>query len=154
MRSILLLFLLLLTWAGPSLASNYIDDCGFGKKIARNEVVIGVINIFISPATYASAVTSGTSECSGWSEIDQLLGIYIRVNYESLQEEASQGQGPHLEGLARLAGCPASGLSELSRIHHSELFGASSPQIPEILTDLHWHIQNHPKLSQGCGWSS
>jgi len=83
--------------------------CGLGsviitEKDKQSQIFASVINVYIG--FVSSSITSGTSNCNYFNPTAQLeQKVYIAANLRSLEKEAVQGDGMHLDALATLFGC-------------------------------------------------
>lgn len=78
------------------------------------------------------AITSGTSNCvdsgSKMSANDQ--EVFMTVNLASLQKEAAQGKGEHLDTLAEIFGCQdKEGFAQLSQSRYEAIFANEKPDV-------------------------
>ena len=67
-------------YANDSFSCGLADTVGFSGK-----AINAVTNFYFSAPTYHSAVTSGTSGCSGLAYSDELKVEYIAKNYDLLK---------------------------------------------------------------------
>ncbi len=83
--------------------------CGLGsviisEKTKNAQIAASLINTYIG--FVSSAITSGTSNCDYSNQTAQMeQAVFISANLSSLEKEAVQGQGSHLDALAELFGC-------------------------------------------------
>ena len=98
----------------------------------------GGFSLDVSSSTiFPTASTSGTSGCKNWDFSLEQTNRYVAVEWESLSEEAAQGQGPHLVALSGLMECPTSqapAFEKLIQQNYLTLFqpGNPSPRSPAL----------------------
>jgi len=111
--------------AGCSIWNYVIKDKEMGPQIgvwALEHFVFGVQTF---------AITSGTSNCvkdgaSAMKEDEQ--EVFVTVNLSTLQKEAAQGQGQHLNTLAEIFGCEdKEGFAQMSQSRYEALFTNENP---------------------------
>ena len=138
-------------------------DCGPAAMVVQpkggGQWWVSSSNIYLLPV-YASASSSGTSDCSGFGsalhhrEFEQQK--YLLVSWEELSEETAQGGGPHLSGLATLMGCPDGHrqvFAEMLRKDYDSVFVEvrTRSQAPaQLRTRITALIQRHPQLADNC----
>ena len=104
-------------------------------KVPAPPGVVGIISIPIlipSGSTMAIARSSETSGCANghpsenfYKPKSKRVALFLKDNLTQVREESAQGQGVHLEALAKLAGCSLRS-SEFGRIiqnNYSQVFG-------------------------------
>ena len=127
--------------------------------ISSRDPIMSWVDLTYSPV-YSSASTSGTLGCKNWDfgyerYTAYVLRKFIKKSHEQLLSETVQGQGPHIEALARLMACPHSSkdaFSEMLKEHRQqtvEIFSTSS-QPTEFLTELKFWMQKNPELRETC----
>jgi hypothetical protein len=110
--------------AGCSIWNYVIKDKEQGPQIgvwALEHFVFGVQTF---------AITSGTSNCvdSGSKMSQNEQETFVTVNLASLQKEAAQGQGEHLNTLAEIFGCESKeGFANMSQNRYEALFSNENP---------------------------
>jgi len=130
--------------------------------ISSRDPIMSWVDLTYSPV-YSSASTSGTLGCKNWDfgyerYTAYVLRKFIKKSHEQLLSETVQGQGPHIEALARLMACPHSSkdaFSEMLKEHRQqtvEIF-STSRQPTEFLTELRLWMQKNPELRETCGLS-
>lgn len=128
---------------------------------ATNEdPLLSSVDITFSPI-YSSATTSGTSNCPNWDIAlweKRARFEFLVANREFLQEEISQGAGPHTSALAALYRCSSLGQVQFSaflRLHQQRINYHLRPEAqPEALVpELSEWIQLHPSLRHECATS-
>lgn len=110
--------------AGCSIWNYVIKDKEQGPQIgvwALEHFVFGVQTF---------AITSGTSNCvedsSKMAQDEQK--VFVEVNLASLQKEAAQGQGQHLDTLAEIFGCSDKvGFANMSQNRYEAIFTNENP---------------------------
>lgn len=111
--------------AGCSIWNYVIKDKGQGPQIG-----VWVLEHFVF-GVQTFAITSGTSNCvdsgSKMSANDQ--EVFMTVNLASLQKEAAQGKGEHLDTLAEIFGCQdKEGFAQLSQSRYEAIFANEKPE--------------------------
>lgn len=120
-------------------ASAWAGCSGSGMMGATPEnPIMSTVDITFSP-TYSVSSTSGTSGCKNWDFAQWLREErtrYLAQNQTELLENIAQGQGPHLQALAQLAGCtlPEHALSQVTQQHRQPLQAAVAASSEAI-----WH---------------
>lgn len=110
--------------AGCSIWNYAIKDKGQGAQIgvwALEHFVFGV---------QISAITSGTLNCVDPSMRNAAneQEVFVTVNLASLQKEAAQGQGEHLDALAEIFGCQdKEGFAHMSQSRYETIFANEKP---------------------------
>ena len=110
--------------AGCSIWNYVIKDKEQGPQIgvwALEHFVFGVQTF---------AITTGTSNCvEGGSKMSQNeQETFVTVNLASLQKEAAQGQGQHLDTLAEIFGCEDKvGFANMSQNRYEAIFTNENP---------------------------
>ena len=136
--------------------------CHKGGKMgfARRNPTHFTIDLTMSP-TFVVASTSGTSNCDNWDLYGEQRK-YAMQNWESLSEEAAQGQGPHLLAFGQMLQCSRSGrrrLASAMQSHYDHLFIKKNDQpldikAEHILHSLHELIISTPQLQEECSSAS
>ena len=88
--------------------------------ISSRDPIMSWVDLTYSPV-YSSASTSGTLGCKNWDfgyerYTAYVLRKFIKKSHEQLLSETVQGQGPHIEALARLMACPHSSKDAFSEM--------------------------------------
>lgn len=127
-------------------------------------------SFFSSQVFFASSVASSTatgrtfntSGCDKGHPSDDFYrpkgAIYLQNNLARVIEESSQGQGVHLEALARLAGCQTAGFAQFSQglqKNYKPFFIDFTDLPPTEQADRIWHqvetmISGDDSLRQAC----
>ena len=135
-------------YANDSFSCGLADTVGFSGK-----AINAVTNFYFSAPTYHSAVTSGTSGCSGLAYSDELKVEYIAKNYDLLKEQASLGSGEHLYAMSTLLGCPYESskvFAKLTKDKYPVIFGNIKNTNKDILDLMKSGINQNPNLSDSC----
>jgi hypothetical protein len=77
------------------------------------------------------AITSGTSNCVEGASKTAMTEqeTFVTVNLATLQREAAQGKGEHLDTLAEIFGCESKeGFANMSQNRYEALFSNENPQ--------------------------
>ena len=102
--------------------------------ISSRDPIMSWVDLTYSPV-YSSASTSGTLGCKycdfGYERYTAyVLRQFIKKSHEQLLSETVQGQGPHIEALARLMACPHSSKDAFSEMG---LGHANEKQIRQVI---------------------
>ena len=128
--------------------------------ISTNDPIMSWVDITFSPV-YSSASTSGTLGCKNWDFsqfIEQSRRQFLKQSQTQLLVESVQGQGPHLEALAKLMSCPQSSVAVFSkmlwehRLQTVQIF-ETAKQTPEFLAELRKWIAANRELRNNCSLS-
>ena len=128
--------------------------------VSNKDPIMLWVDITFSPV-YSSASTSGTLGCKNWDFsqfIEQSRRQFLQQSHTQLLVETVQGQGPHLEALAKLMNCPLSSESVFSnmlwehRLQTVHIF-ETGKQTPEFLAELRKWIAADPELRNNCSLS-
>ena len=100
------------------------------KKERGPQVAVWVLEHFIL-GVQTFAISSGTSNC-----VDPTVRMtmneqetFVSVNLASLQKEAAQGSGEHLDTLAEIFGCSEKeGFAEMSQGRYDAIFSDEKPE--------------------------
>lgn len=95
------------------------------------------------------AISSGTSNCTedGRSAANE-QEVFVTVNLASLQREAAQGQGEHLNSLAEIFGCEdKEAFANMSQSRYEAIFANENPQT--VLQSYKTEIKSG-KLAKSC----
>ena len=105
------MFLWMLFFAlSSALAFGGTPDCGLGTTLTGGDKSIASQTVALTTNELSSHITSVASQTSGcsYSRIvhkEQLQEYYLAQTFINLEEEAAQGQGPYVSGLAELMEC-------------------------------------------------
>lgn len=109
--------------------------CGIWNWVIKDkeqgpQIAVWALNNFVF-GFQTSAITSGTSNCVDYgtkmSSNDQ--EVFVTVNLASLQKEAAQGKGEHLDTLAAIFGCQdKEGFAQLSQSRYEAIFANEKPE--------------------------
>ncbi|MGE4132657.1 MAG: DUF3015 family protein [Bdellovibrionales bacterium] len=122
--------------AGCSIWNYVIKDKEQGPQIgvwALEHLVFGV---------QISAITTGTSNCveaPGMKHAQNEQEVFVNVNLASLQKEAAQGQGRHLDTLAEIFGCEnKASFAQLSQNRYEAIFSKeeASSVVEQFKTEI------------------
>ena len=96
--------------------------------------------------------TENITISSSTSTSCDMYTAYLWQQYDAIQEQIAQGQGEHLEAIARFSGCqkPVVGIlkSELSQ-NYKTLFKAPGDPV-KLRNEISLVIQNNDQLRQAC----
>lgn len=112
--------------AGCSIWNYVIKDKEQGPQIgvwALEHFVFGVQTF---------AISSGTSNCvdgaSARTTVENEQEVFMSVNLASLEKEAAQGQGQHLDTLAEILGCQdKEAFAQMSQNRYEAIFSNQKP---------------------------
>lgn len=110
--------------AGCSIWNYVIKDKEQGPQIG-----VWVLEHFVF-GVQTFAITSGTSNCveSGSKMSATEQEVFMAVNLASLQKEAAQGKGQHLDALAEIFGCQdKEGFAQMSQSRYEAIFADEQP---------------------------
>ena len=110
---------------------------------------------------YSSTSTSGTSGCQNWDFtqfLEESRKQFITRQFQQVLEETALGEGPHLEALGRLMGCPDTEIRPFARMlktHYATLSQhLTFPEHPEIgkavLKEIKQWMARHTQLKHAC----
>jgi len=128
--------------------------------VSTNDPIMSWVDITWSPV-YSSASTSGTLGCKTWDFsqfLEQSRMQFLQQSHTHLLVETVQGQGPHLEALAKLMTCPQSSAEAFSNMlweHRQQTVQIfeTTKQTPEFLTELRKWIAANRQLRNNCSLS-
>jgi hypothetical protein len=93
-------------------ADDSSDGCGIGNMVYDKKSLFGtsirsVTNYFLG-ITNLGATTSGTLGCAKHSIVkaEKRAIHFMEINYHNVLASMANGQGEHLQALARVMGCP------------------------------------------------
>ena len=127
---------------------------------STNDPILSLVDITFSPV-YSSASTSGTLGCKNWNIsqfLEQSRMQFLQQSHTELLVETVQGQGPHLEALAKLMSCTQSSAAAFSimlwkhRQQTVQIF-ETAKQTPEFLVELRKWIAANQELRNNCSLS-
>ena len=93
-----------------------------------------------------SASISTTTNCDAYTH-------FIELNYDQIANNAAQGQGPYLDALASLRGCPNDSRFLFGRVIHanfSKLFKNSELRVEILNYSLDIILNHEPLLLNKC----
>jgi hypothetical protein len=146
-----------LTASSSIFARSYgMAGCGLGS------IVLGSQNNFlqVSAATtngtsYSQmfGITSGTSNCTedGVVKKERTREIFVRLNYESLEQEVATGKGEKLDTLASLFGCDQNRdkFQSMTKSNYGKLFSPDQTPSTLVLT-IKNEINKDEVLKSSC----
>ncbi len=129
--------------AGCDLWAMVIKEKSQGAQLG----VYALRNLVLNSQT--SAISSGTSGCvekkQGYAAQEQR--VFINVNLATLQREAAQGQGDHLDALAEVFGCEdKASFSGLSKDNYDGIY--NSQDAGAVIENYRKVIQSSPTVKK------
>lgn len=120
-----------------------------GKDKSSQLGVYALRNLVLNSQT--SAITSGTSNCvhEGSAYAQKEKEVFVTVNLASLEREAAQGQGQHLNAFAEILGCPDhDAFANFSQDNYNSIFKTQEPN--GVLKNYLDEVKKDQQLKKQC----
>ena len=147
----------LMAFASMASAGQNMAGCGLGTMVFKDngkwqQVLAATTNGTLGNQTFG--ITSGTSNCTADGMVlkEKEAEVFVAVNYDSLNQEMSAGQGENLLALAHLMGCDGSSQQQFATTVQANYANSlSHSQTPvELLNALHNVIASDATLNSRC----
>ncbi len=140
--------------------ANSWDECSKITKETYREMAVSHPFVMTVAIAYSFVLPTYTSTCYSlgmdeWSSTQQ-IELFIAINYEAIQEQASQGRGQHLNALTQMLGCSQLNGSELSndmKSKYAKLFQGSQKSQKILFKKINQIITINPLLKKTCTWN-
>jgi hypothetical protein len=149
MKSILVIFLLVISTAALAAKPYGMAGCGWGSQVQGkdgNQILASTTN---ETGTQTFAISSGTSNCVTATEQTAMIRNFIEANYASVVTDMAKGQGESLKTLSGFYGCDQNVFATEMKANYEKIT-PSTENATAVMVNINSMMETSSALSSSC----